>query len=106
MGERRAITDLLAWIVALSTIAVVVTQDATAQETPPEDAAVQANNSGLAYYNKGDNDRAIDEYSVAILLDPEFALAYYNRGLAYHNKGDTDAPSPTTPKRSSSIRNP
>ena len=48
------------------------------------------NNRGLAYYRKGDHDRAIIDYDQAITLDPKYALAYSNRGLAYTDKGDYD----------------
>ena len=43
---------------------------------------------GLAYYDKGDDDRAIAEFNEAIRLDPKFAYAYSSRGLAYDHKGD------------------
>ena len=49
---------------------------------------------GLAYYDKGDDDRAIAEYNEAIRLDPKFAYAYSSRGLAYDHKGDLDRASP------------
>ena len=45
---------------------------------------------GLAYYDKGDDDRAIADYNEAIRLDPKSAYAYSNRGLAYDHKGDLD----------------
>ena len=48
------------------------------------------NNRGLAYYNKGENDKAIADYTEAIRLDPKLAIAYNNRGLAYGNKGEND----------------
>lgn len=35
-------------------------------------------------------DCAIDHYSHALQLDPEYAVAYFNRGLAYFCKGDLD----------------
>ena len=35
-------------------------------------------------------DRKIEEYSKAIALDPQDAVAYYNRGIAYYDKGDLD----------------
>ena len=48
------------------------------------------NNRGLAYSDKGENDRAIADYTEAIRLDPKYANAYINRGLAYREKGETD----------------
>ncbi len=40
------------------------------------------------YQAKGDLDRAIDDYTRAIGLDPEYARAYRARGEAYKAKGD------------------
>jgi len=45
---------------------------------------------GVAYYVKGDYDRAIRDYDKAIELDPKYAKAYSNRGVAYGKKGDFD----------------
>jgi tetratricopeptide (TPR) repeat protein len=47
-------------------------------------------NRGLAYYQKGDYNRAIADYDQAIRVDPNYALAYNDRGLAYYQKGDYD----------------
>src|SRR6516165_1397499 len=47
-------------------------------------------NRGLAYQEKGDNDRAIADYDQAIRLDPKYAFAYNGRGNAYKAKGDND----------------
>ena len=44
-------------------------------------------NRGLAYANKREYDRAIQDYDRAIELDPDYA-AYNNRGSAYWHKGD------------------
>ena len=44
----------------------------------------------MAYNDKGDYDRAIDDYTQAIQLNPNDAYAYKNRGLAYNDKGDFD----------------
>jgi lipoprotein NlpI len=57
------------------------------QETPRK-LAIAYYSRGLAYYDKGDDDRAIAEYNEAIRLDPKLAPAYSNRGLAYDHKGD------------------
>ena len=43
---------------------------------------------GLAYYNLGQYQRAIEDYSAAIRLKPDYALAYYNRGCVYIKNPD------------------
>ena len=45
------------------------------------------NDCGAAYGEKGDYDRAIEEYTEAIELNPDLAIAYINRGAAYQCKG-------------------
>ena len=40
---------------------------------------------GTEFYQRGDATKAIDAYSQAIRLNPEFASAYYNRGQAKFN---------------------
>jgi lipoprotein NlpI len=60
----------------------------------PRNLAIAYYSRGLAYYDKGDDDRAIAEYNEAIRLDPKFAYAYSNRGLAYDHKGDLERASP------------
>ncbi len=47
-------------------------------------------NRGLAYSNKGENDRAIADYDQALRLVPDYAGVYNNRGLAYWRKGEYD----------------
>jgi tetratricopeptide (TPR) repeat protein len=51
---------------------------------------VQYNNQGLANKAKGDNDRAIADYTDAIKLDPEYGSAYIDRAVAWQAKGDND----------------
>lgn len=48
------------------------------------------NNRGIAYFAKGDFDRAIEDYSQAIKLSPQFNAAFNNRGNAYVAKHDYD----------------
>jgi tetratricopeptide (TPR) repeat protein len=43
-----------------------------------------------AYYEKGEYDRAIEDYDQAIRLNPKHADAFSNRGVAYSRKGDYD----------------
>lgn len=47
-------------------------------------------NRGLAYREKGDETRAIDDFDEAISLNPEYAEAYFNRGTVHNGKGDYD----------------
>jgi tetratricopeptide (TPR) repeat protein len=46
--------------------------------------------SGFAYLDKADYDQAIADFSRAIALNPDSALAHHGRGLAYQNKDDYD----------------
>ena len=36
------------------------------------------------YYEKGDYEKAIENYNMAILLNPLFSEAYFNRALSYY----------------------
>jgi Flp pilus assembly protein TadD len=41
-----------------------------------------------AFAAKGDMDKAIADFSGAIMLNPNYAEAYTSRGLAYAYRGD------------------
>ncbi len=43
--------------------------------------------SGVAYYNKGQYDEAISDFTKALEINPKFAEAHYYRGIAYAKKG-------------------
>lgn len=45
---------------------------------------------GVVYVDKGEFDKAIEEFSKAIRLDPNLAKAYSNRGMAYLRKREFD----------------
>jgi tetratricopeptide (TPR) repeat protein len=50
--------------------------------------AIAFNSRGAAYQAKGDLDKAIADYSQAIVLKPDYAAAYENRARAFVDKGD------------------
>jgi len=55
-----------------------------------DDWSVVYNNRGIAYYEKGDYDLAIQDLNEAIHLNPKDEKAYDGRGVAYKKKGDFD----------------
>ena len=52
--------------------------------------AIASVSRGLAWESRGDHDRAIADFTYAITLNPNDALAYNNRGLAWREKQDVD----------------
>jgi tetratricopeptide (TPR) repeat protein len=73
---------------------VVETGEHTALiETGKETALVLAiahNNRGDAFSAKGEFDRAISDYDLAIKFNPTFSKPFNNRGVAYQKKGEYD----------------
>lgn len=56
----------------------------------PRDLPAAYVQRGNAWQDKGDQERAIQDYSRAIQADPRFAGAYNNRAWAYHRAGQPD----------------
>jgi len=52
--------------------------------------AVAYTHRGLAYSAAGEYDRAVQDYTRAIMLDPNYAPAYNDLGVAHKDKGDYD----------------
>ncbi|MDE0017857.1 MAG: tetratricopeptide repeat protein [Candidatus Poribacteria bacterium] len=48
------------------------------------------NNRGIDYGEKGEYDLAIEDFTKAIELKPDYAIAYNNRGAVYRSKGEYD----------------
>ncbi|MCX6778017.1 MAG: tetratricopeptide repeat protein [Candidatus Micrarchaeota archaeon] len=59
------------------------------EESSPTDSRTYYHR-GNDYYEKNDFDKAIENYNMAIVLNPNFAEAYFNRGLCYYNKKNYD----------------
>jgi tetratricopeptide (TPR) repeat protein len=55
-----------------------------------KELAFAFNNRGLARYARREFDRAIEDYSEAIRLDPNFARGYSNRALVHEARSDFD----------------
>lgn len=47
-------------------------------------------NEGIAAFNAGDMDKAIQAFDEALKLDEKFSPAYYQLGLSYVNKGENE----------------
>jgi|SRR5581483_1858141 len=66
------------------------TQNINSGKWKAHNLAIEYNNRGNAYKDKGDGDIAISDYNRAINIDPKYSVPYYNRANAYHDKGDHD----------------
>jgi tetratricopeptide (TPR) repeat protein len=66
--------------------AVVADHNGTAAEINPKNGDGYYSR-GLAWFHKGQNDKAITDYTKAIELNPRFVRAYYNRSYAYETQG-------------------
>ena len=58
--------------------------------------SARAMDRGLGWIDRGNLDRAIENFDRAVSLDPGFAPAYCNRGSAWAMKGMVDGHSRTT----------
>ncbi len=59
-------------------------------EKQNQELATKYYNRGLAHSKKGELELAIEDYSKAIELKPNYADAYYNRGGAWLRLGERD----------------
>jgi tetratricopeptide (TPR) repeat protein len=74
-----------------SPVQPVVPPSPAPQPVPVPERSVQSYfDSAQAFYSWGDYAMAIEEYTQAIRLDPNFVAAYNNRGNAYYSKKDYD----------------
>jgi tetratricopeptide (TPR) repeat protein len=61
----------------------------TVTPTPPADAVAHFD-SGMAFLERQEYDKAINDFTEAIRLDPNVAIIYFNRGNAYYDRGNLD----------------
>jgi tetratricopeptide (TPR) repeat protein len=47
-------------------------------------------NRGVVRFKKGENDRALSDFTKAIKKNPRYGMAYYYRAMAYHRKKEYD----------------
>ena len=59
-------------------------------EKEPNEVTPAYYNLGLAYGRKGQTDKAIEDFSKALLINPKLDMAYNNRGTAYYLQGQYD----------------
>lgn len=63
---------------------------APGSECRPKDLATAYNNRGQIKYFRVDFDEAMDDYTAAIEVQPDFEVPYYNRGLILYRLGYFD----------------
>src|SRR5262245_26846177 len=80
MRSRMTVLGLL----LLVPIAAAVAQAQTSRAT----SAASYLERGVSWMEKGEIDRAIADYDLAIAFDPQSPVVRYNRGVARHSKGD------------------
>jgi tetratricopeptide (TPR) repeat protein len=56
----------------------------------PADRAIAYYNRGNSYFNTGNIDKAIADYTASIEINSNYPNAFFNRGNAYSNEGDLD----------------
>jgi tetratricopeptide (TPR) repeat protein len=56
-----------------------------------DDRSTSYNNRGMAFAVKGQDDKAIADYAMAVKIAPTYGPAYLNRGNVYLNQGNLDA---------------
>src|SRR5215813_3074036 len=89
----RSILLVLPFAISVSLTALAQQTVAIAPEAQSSRALSAASylDRGNGWLKKGEFERAIADYSLAIAFDPRYAGAYFNRGLARSSKGDVAA---------------
>ena len=78
----KVLLPLLAALLAFSLVGCFPSFDSEAEEHF---------NQGIEYRRQGNNDSALEEFTRAIELDPEYYFAYYNRALVHYQRGELES---------------
>ena len=94
-GQRITVRGVYDGSIIPSLVRAVIENESQSQTRQPTSSETPNDAKGyldraVEYYNKGDYDRAIADYTQAIRLDPNDANAYSYRAIAYNYKGDYD----------------
>ena len=93
-GEKEKLIDQAAAKVATTAeqkmAEITGIQLPTPRDTESQKQAKELFNNGVGAYQAGELERAIDFWTRAIQIKPDYADAYYNRGFARVKKGDLD----------------
>jgi serine/threonine protein kinase len=73
-----------------ATPTIAPTISPTLTPTSSSTDSVYYNSRGVSYDDKGEYDKAIADYTKAISIDPNYAIAYNNRAVSYKHKGEYD----------------
>ena len=84
MFSQKVFCQVSFWLVALT---LTVTAQTRTENSRAASAAsyLERGNQWLA---KGDLERALADYDLAIASDPRAAIAYYNRGIVRQRQGE------------------
>jgi len=93
-GEKEKLIDQAAAKVATTAeqkmAEITGIQLPTPRDTESQKQAKELFNNGVGAYQAGELERAIDFWTRAIQIKPDYEVIYYNRGVARVKKGDHD----------------
>lgn len=75
------------WLLFMACFMLASGQQNASNAATDIDAAIELNHQGVALYNQGKYDEAIQAYDKAIRLDPQNAGAWYNKGIVLYEQG-------------------
>jgi tetratricopeptide (TPR) repeat protein len=91
ISHNRFNADLRRLVAAIETVLQKADGKRNRHEEPTTEGVAQAAfNRGLAYDNNKEYDKAINDYSEAIRLKPDYADAYNSRGWVFFEKAEYD----------------